>query len=55
MTATFADVALELIDALGADTVKTRSGRNDKPQSKRDIENALRVSVLPPDPIAAKP
>src|SRR3954447_8926800 len=44
---TFSDMALELIAALAHDTVKTRSGRNYKPQAKRDIENALRVWVLP--------
>jgi integrase len=51
---TFADIAHELIDALAAGTVKTRGGRSYKPQARRDIENALRVWVLPRDAIAAK-
>jgi integrase len=52
---TFAEIALEFIAALAADTVKTRSGGSYKAQSKRDIENSLRVWVLPRDAIAAKP
>lgn len=52
---TFADVALELLAGLRNGTVKTKHGRNYKPQSRRDIENALRVWVLTHDAIASRP